>query len=153
MGHYNFRQDLVEAHVTEDEVAARILRRVPGSRLLDKNNDHLYDLAMVIRDIPVYIEVKDDKMSEQTGNIALEYKSRGKPSDISTTAAECWVFKYRRRHSSVAHFRLVQTARLKEAMIQGFAGEYRQVVGGDPGSETKMFLIPVTEFETWGVRL
>lgn len=150
MGHYNFRQDLVDAQRTEHEVAQRIIARVPGSKLLDTNNNHLYDLAMVIGGRPVYIEVKDDLMSFDTGNIALEYKSRGKWSDIAVTQADCWAFKYRRKSDETPRFRLLSTNVLREAWR---SGEYRKVIGGDPGSDTRMVLIPVATFEQWGVAL
>jgi hypothetical protein len=150
MGHYNFRQDLAEAQRTEDEVAERIIARVPGSKLLDKNHNHLYDLAMLIVGRPFYIEVKDDLMSVDTGNIALEYKSRGKWSDIAVTRADAWAFKYRRKADETPRYRLVKTDVLREAWR---SGEYHKVVGGDSGSDTRMVLIPVPTFEQWGVTL
>ena len=38
------------------------------------------------------IEVKTDCKWKKTGNLAIEYKSRGKPSGIATTKAEYWAF-------------------------------------------------------------
>ncbi len=38
------------------------------------------------------IEVKFDKKFKETGNIAIEYTSRGKPSGICTTEADYWAF-------------------------------------------------------------
>jgi hypothetical protein len=37
-------------------------------------------------------EVKTDFHSHKTGNIAIEYKSRGKPSGISTTESDFYVY-------------------------------------------------------------
>lgn len=39
------------------------------------------------------IEVKSDRKTEETGNIYIEYESRGKPSGIKTTQADYWVYK------------------------------------------------------------
>lgn len=150
MGTYNFQTDLRAGQRTEDEVADRILARVPGSKLLDKNNDSYYDLAMLVYDVPRYIEVKDDLMSEETGNVALEYKSRGKWSDIAITCADCWAFKYRHQGDSTPLFRLVPTTTLKQMWR---SGEYRKAVGGDYGSDTRMVLIPVPDFERVGIAL
>lgn len=38
------------------------------------------------------IEVKTDFLAQETGNIALEYESRGKPSGISTTEADFYAY-------------------------------------------------------------
>lgn len=148
MGHLNFRADLADAKHTEDEVAERIVARIPGSRLIHTNDDWRYDLLMYIHGRERMIEVKDDLMSYDTNNVALEYKSRGKWSDIAISLAESWVFKYRHRGHETPFFRLVPSKTLKEAWR---SGNYRKVVGGDPGSDTRMVLIPVEEFEQWGV--
>lgn len=38
------------------------------------------------------VEVKRDKWICKSGNIAIEFKSRGKPSGIATTTADYWCF-------------------------------------------------------------
>jgi len=38
------------------------------------------------------IEVKRDRQTQQTGNIYIEYESRGKPSGIKTTKANKWAY-------------------------------------------------------------
>ena len=38
------------------------------------------------------IEVKTDFLAQETGNIALEYESRGKPSGISVTEADYYAY-------------------------------------------------------------
>jgi hypothetical protein len=39
------------------------------------------------------VEVKYDIMAEHTGNVFVEFESRGKPSGIATTQAHFWVIK------------------------------------------------------------
>lgn len=39
------------------------------------------------------VEVKYDRLTQKTGNIYIEYMSRGKLSGISTTEADFWVYK------------------------------------------------------------
>lgn len=63
-------------------------------------NDFKYDLKfgqvgeIMLSDIfnEKKIEVKRDKWISKTGNIAIEYESRGKPSGISITKADYWCF-------------------------------------------------------------
>jgi hypothetical protein len=82
-------------------------------------------------------EVKFDEMSDETGNVAIEYESRGKPSGISTTRAVCWAQYF----DNAFHIVLVGT--LKEKLPSLF---FRDVTGGDPGSNTKMYLIKKDKF-------
>ena len=49
-----------------------------------------YDLF--IPSIQVRIEVKQDKKSQYTGNYVIELEYDGKPSALSTTEADYWVF-------------------------------------------------------------
>jgi hypothetical protein len=38
------------------------------------------------------LESKRDRKARQTGNIAVEFESRGKPAGLATTDADWWVF-------------------------------------------------------------
>lgn len=63
-------------------------------------NDFNYDLKFgqigedIIAEIfsTKKVEVKRDKWICKSGNIAVEFKSRGKPSGIATTTADYWCF-------------------------------------------------------------
>lgn len=83
------------------------------------------------------VEVKTDFMTKNTGNIAVEFESRGKPSGISVTKADHWVFHIPNRCTII-----VETNRLKELAryyykSKGFA------LGGD-NMTSKLILIPVS---------
>jgi hypothetical protein len=64
------------------------------------NNDFKYDLQIgqiagkKLADIlqNKKIEVKYDKIASRTGNIAIEFESRGKPSGISITEADYYCY-------------------------------------------------------------
>lgn len=38
------------------------------------------------------VEVKTDEKAQQTGNVYIEFRCKGRPSGIATTEAEMWVF-------------------------------------------------------------
>lgn len=67
---------------------------------MESNNDFAYDLQFgnIQEDNLAKmlnhkrIEVKSDRLHEKTGNIYVEYMSRGKPSGIATTFAEYYAF-------------------------------------------------------------
>ena len=64
------------------------------------NSDFRYDwefgkegedeIAKLLNDYKV--EVKRDRQTKQTGNVYIEYQSRGKPSGIKTTKADKWAY-------------------------------------------------------------
>lgn len=83
------------------------------------------------------IEVKTDTKAHETGNLFVEVYSRGKPSGISTTEANYWIF--------IIYFKsyclILQTEKLKQLCryyhsIKGF------VNGGD-NNTSKGVLIPI----------
>ncbi len=69
---------------------------------MEFNSDFRYDLEYGIVEGETWFhnvvsnskfEVKTDRLSAKTGNIYIEYESRGKPSGIKTTQADYWVYK------------------------------------------------------------
>ena len=51
-----------------------------------------YDIKMIVNGKEKFYEVKVDRLGYRTGNLCIEYESRGKPSGISTT--ECNKYAY-----------------------------------------------------------
>jgi len=83
------------------------------------------------------IEVKHDLMAYSTGNIAVEYESRGKLSGLSTTKATYWAFVL----AEVETIVIIEIDRLKQLTKRYWNN---RITGGDTNS-SKMVLIPITE--------
>ncbi len=87
---------------------------------MNYNNDFKYDLKIgqvgetmlneILHDST--IEVKRDSWIGRTGNIAVEYQSRGKPSGISTTKASHWCFIFSNEFNDEVMI-IIETNRLK----------------------------------------
>jgi hypothetical protein len=88
------------------------------------------------------IELKgEDWQWEQTGNLAIEYECRGRPSGIATTEAEIWFHQLKRSGRTLMYF-AIPVERLKELCRQAYRqGRYR-VRAGDDG-ESKIILLPI----------
>lgn len=66
------------------------------------NSNFKYDLergkegeeivAKIFKSSPDKFEIKRDSLSCKTGNLFVEFESRGKPSGIKTSQADYWVF-------------------------------------------------------------
>ena len=82
------------------------------------------------------IEVKFDRKTRETGNVYIEYESRGKPSGIRTTEAKYWTYFIQDEECFT-----ISTKRLREKLVKL---KPRRVPGGD--NNTSMgFLIKLTD--------
>jgi hypothetical protein len=83
------------------------------------------------------IEVKTERdMWKSTGNIAIEFESRGRPSGIATTEADYW-------------FHNLMTLVFPVAKLRYYIGDNmpRMVRGGD-NNTSRMYLISLTDLVT-----
>ena len=110
------------------------------------NNDFKYDLKIgqikekELADIleNKKIEVKYDLQATDTGNVFVEYESRGKPSGISTTESDYYCF------AIGVCFVLIKTEYLKD-ICRTFLGSTKDIFGGDSNS-SKGILLPISAF-------
>jgi len=79
------------------------------------------------------IEVKRDLKFKVTGNIFIEFESRGKPSGIATSEADYWCFVLDEIYI------LLKTQSLKE-LIDPLKGTDRQKRGGDKNTSVGVLL-------------
>ena len=86
------------------------------------------------------VEVKRDRESYKTGNVAVEYNCRGEPSGIAVTEAEWWAFILDNEIGTPHAIVIVPLGHLKY-LAKRCAREGRIVMGGDDNA-SKMILIP-----------
>jgi hypothetical protein len=87
------------------------------------------------------IEVKRDFETFRTGNIAIEYMSRGKPSGLSVTKADWWAFVMSGDLNDEVIL-LMKTSRLK--LLAKKHWKDNRKAGGD-NNTSKLVLIPFAE--------
>tara|TARA_B110000908_G_scaffold18833_1_gene21154 strand:+ start:291 stop:635 length:345 start_codon:yes stop_codon:yes gene_type:complete len=112
---------------------------------MKQNNDFRYDLKVgqvkekELADIfnSKTIEVKYDLQASQTGNVYVEYYSRGKNSGISTSQADYYCFCFGET------FHLIKTSDLKNRCRKYFKTN-RDKKGGDSDT-SKGILLPINE--------
>ena len=118
------------------------------------NNDKRFDLDLAygqvfekkVADIlgNSKIEVKTEKDKwKTTGNIVIEYESRGKPSGIITTDADYWLHNLAMGDDIVLSF-LTKVSTLRKYIAQH---NPRSVRGGDDMT-SKLYLIKLTDLVT-----
>ena len=91
-----------------------------------------------------FIEVKkEDWLWERTGNIAIEYECRGKPSGISLTKADFWVHALEREGEPLCWF-MFPVEKLRELVcVARLRGRCRER-SGDRG-QSKLALISLAD--------
>lgn len=84
------------------------------------------------------LEIKTDKICQRTGNIFVEFESRGKDSGLATTTAVYWVYCLWSEVRKEQTYVFIPTRRLKKLIKQN---NYREMKGGDNWT-SKGYLIP-----------
>ena len=157
MGAYNFTTDLRVAKGTEADVLA-LFEKHYDAKALERNDTNAYDLRL---EIPPYVEfdgftdgaprqvtveVKSDFMSWKTGNIAVEFSCRDKPSGIEVTQANYYVYvvNFPDRRDYILH-----TTDAVKKMIADLR-YFRVVNGGDKGSNSMNYLFKRDVFLSTG---
>ena len=85
-------------------------------------------------------ELKTDRMAYKTGNVYVEFQSRGRNSGILTSKSDTWIFKIVSkgdRHLFSIHIPL---SRLKKLVSK----DYRVMPGGDKLT-SRGYLVPLTD--------
>ncbi len=85
-------------------------------------------------------ELKTDRMAHKTGNVYVEFQSRGKNSGILTSKSDTWIFKIVSkgdRHLFSIHIPLTRLKKLVST-------DYRVVPGGD-NLTSRGYLVPLTD--------
>jgi len=86
------------------------------------------------------IEVKTDRIAHKTGNIFIEYESRGKPSGLATTTANYWIYRLEEIDTGI----IISVKNLKEICRIFYKNKQYLKTGGDSNT-SKGFLIPIKE--------
>ena len=94
---------------------------------------------MVMKSLEKY-ELKTDRMAHRTGNVYVEFQSRGKDSGIRTSKSSTWIFKIVSEKDTHLFSVHIPLSRLKRLVSK----DYRVVPGGD-NLTSKGYLVPVTD--------
>lgn len=144
MPNYDFKKDWQVARKTEQEVT-RWLEKHRKMKLIDECDNNEYDIRMRLPSgISVKIEVKEDFTCEKTGNVGLEWECRGKPSGISVSQADMYIYKIHRPDGKKGLY-VIGVDSLKRMVDNKLY--HREVVGGDPDSNSKNYLFKLEKIE------
>ena len=102
------------------------------------------DLVNKLLNKEITFEVKTDFMCKDTGNVFVEYKSRGKDSGIKISTAIYWVFVLPYNETDFPNLQFIPLVKLKKLIK---TKKYKIVNGGD-ALTSKGYLIPKEDLLT-----
>ena len=85
-------------------------------------------------------ELKTDRMAHKTGNVYVEFQSRGKDSGIRASKSDTWIFKIVSKGDRHLFSIQIPLTRLKKLVSK----DYRVVPGGD-NLTSRGYLVPITD--------
>ena len=99
-----------------------------------------YDIKIVRHPFTKTYEVKADRMTIKTGNVVIEYECNNKPSGITSTEADTWIYFIVGSNEYIE----IDTATLRQLIADN--KWTRKIRGGD-GYRAAMYLFPRQEFQ------
>lgn len=138
MGNYNFTKDLKAS----EKSVSLVISCLEGMGFIDfeTNDDGKYDISYVTKaGLKHTAEVKNDLMWDKTGNVAIEYKSRGKASGIATSKADYWFYIL---GDKIYH---APTGDIRVYLIQHW-DRFKRLGGGDEGT-SQLALLKLDDFK------
>ena len=144
MANLNFNQDLVLGN--SGEIVIKEFLETKGCEFINLNDNNQYDLKMKKNNNEITYEIKTDVFVApiyDTGNIFIEYESRGKNSGISVTKADWFVtyFKY------LKEIWFIKSETLKTLIQENEFPIFYDA--GDVGSATHGYLIKRKDFKEY----
>jgi hypothetical protein len=141
-GEYDFKKDLQKG-IDGEEVIIRYMQNL-GFTFIDRCNDNRYDFSMMYNDKVYTYELKTDmycSKGNDTGNIAIEVESRGRPSGISVTHSDFFVTYF----PHLGEIWSISTNNLRKLITE--QNLPLKEGKGDPGSNTKFYLVKREKFK------
>ena len=133
MGNYDFEKDLVLGEQGEKMVALYLMLGHDMTFLGYNNEKKTFEVKT-----DYYVDEHND-----TGNMAIEIRHKNKPSGISCTKADVFIYFF--RNLAENNIWMIKTSELKSLIKDNVSG-LKRVMGGDT-KETEILLIPKHKFK------
>lgn len=141
-GKYNFQEDIETGEQGESFIKNFLISK--GFIFISDNKDNKYDLLMSYKGNQLKYEIKTDVLLSEkrdTGNLVVEFESRNKPSGISVTQANYYVYY-------IPKLKEIWNIKIDNLKLLIENNNFKKVSGGDVGSNTKMYLINREKFKS-----
>jgi penicillin-binding protein-related factor A (putative recombinase) len=110
------------------------------------NNDNRYDIKGVYKSNVTKFEIKSDRY-KNTGNMALEINDNDKPSGISVSEADIFVYNYTNISDIYVYIFFIPLVELKK-VLRDNQSKLKIIKGGDD-KEASIILLPMAEYKKY----
>ena len=145
MGHYDFNKDLAKAQCIEERVIVHLKKEHSDMDFHGFSHQKGYDCHFSMGGVYYKLEIKSDYHTNHTGNIVIEYESRGYESGITTTQAN--LLAYAVITPKGLDIYLFTVKRIRDLIAD--EAYHAKLVGGDIGSNTRMYVFKLDEIEQY----
>ena len=108
-----------------------------------------YDVEITKDNIITKYEVKADRNTYKTGNIAIEYKCKGIPSGISKTQADYYAY-YIVKPYNIFELYIIPTDIIKNKIN---SNEYKRIIFGGDNKNSEMYIFSLELFEEYKINV
>jgi predicted AAA+ superfamily ATPase len=141
----NFFKDLKLGNSYENVLASYLMPFYKNINVI-KEKCKYYDIICYTEDDKEEsYEVKSDRLSIKTGNIAIEYKSRKKDSGILITKANFYAY-YIIKNETEYDLYIIPTEEIKNKIN---SKEYKRTIKGGDNWSSEMYLFDLTVFKDY----
>mgnify|MGYP007089694410 CR=1 FL=1 len=136
-GQYEFKKDISTGVKGENQIRGILESR--GFKFINSCQNNSYDLKMSYGDKEYTYEIKTDVYPRDTGNLVVEFESRGKSSGIAVTNADFFVTFFPR---------LGEIWNIRTEDLRGLISKINPVIfenSGDANSKTRLYKLKKSE--------
>ena len=134
-----FHRDLNQGKKIEDIVLAKIHKKYP---LASKLEGKVKPYDIYIPELNIYIEVKSDKKSQETGNIVIEIEMYNKPSGLNSTKSDIWIIY------TGTEFIYITPSRIWECVSRNMLAPVKFIGKGDDQPK-KAYLVKIDQLKQY----
>lgn len=136
---------VVEMPFTEDLILGEQYQKLFLSMIewdsseIAQGNFKPWDIRIQNKEELITFEVKADRQSRRTGNVVIEFECNKKPSGITSSTADYWIYFIIGSHQYYMIPREALLDMIKE-------NKYQRIVKGGDGYRSNMYLFRMTDF-------
>lgn len=140
----SFNLDLEFGNIYEK----KIIDLIPNdSYIIKEGYFPYYDVELTKDNVITKYEVKADRYTYKTGNIAIEFKCNGLPSGISKTHADYYAYFVVKPYN-VYNLYIIPTQIIKDKIN---TEEYKRIIFGGDNKTSQMYIFSLDLFEEYKI--
>ena len=139
----NFRGDLSWGEKWERIIG--MYMSISGLDNISFNKDYKWDIKGIKDSKDITFEIKGDRY-KNTGNMALEIKDAGKPSGISKSEADMFIYNYTNLDDNFIYLFFIEMPKLRRILKDNYSN--LRIVNGGDNDEAEIILLPMKDYKS-----